>query len=205
MSPLLTIFLFQLVLLLIENLGAQTINDILYFLYTRITFSKTSPASKDEARLRKEIVKVKAEMTATSAQDDFAKWAKLRRQFDKLTNEYQKYSTTQSADRSKFDSRANTIRWLSTNGFKLYVQWTFTRQPMYWLPKGWIPWYGEWLLSFPRAPRGSVSVQVWQMACGSVLSMVIDAAKSVFTIRTGKVGEAKPAQTQSQEKVRMAS
>lgn len=28
MSPLITIFLFQLILLLIENLGAQTINDL---------------------------------------------------------------------------------------------------------------------------------------------------------------------------------
>lgn len=114
-------------------------------------------------------------------------------------------ATTQSADRSKFDSRVNSIRWLSTNGFKLYVQWTYTRVPMYWLPKGWIPWYGEWLLSFPRAPRGSVSVQVWQMACGSVLAMAIDAAKSVFTLRTGKVGvEAKPMEAPNQEKMRMA-
>jgi hypothetical protein len=36
--------------------------------------------------------------------------------------------------------------------------------------------------------------------------MAIDAAKSVFTIGTGKVGEeAKPMETQNKEKIRMAS
>jgi hypothetical protein len=38
--------------------------------------------------LRKEVVKLNREMTNTSAQDDFAKWAKLRRQHDKKKAEY---------------------------------------------------------------------------------------------------------------------
>jgi hypothetical protein len=38
--------------------------------------------------LRKEVVKLHREMTNTSAQDDFAKWAKLRRQHDKKKAEY---------------------------------------------------------------------------------------------------------------------
>lgn len=39
--------------------------------------------------LRKEVVKLNREMTNTSAQDDFAKWAKLRRQHDKKKAEYE--------------------------------------------------------------------------------------------------------------------
>lgn len=39
--------------------------------------------------LRKEVVKLHREMTNTSAQDDFAKWAKLRRQHDKKKAEYE--------------------------------------------------------------------------------------------------------------------
>jgi hypothetical protein len=38
--------------------------------------------------LRKEVVELNREMTNTSAQDDFAKWAKLRRQHDKKKAEY---------------------------------------------------------------------------------------------------------------------
>jgi tail-anchored protein insertion receptor len=52
---------------------------------------------------------------------------------------------------------------------------------MFWLPQGWVPYYAEWLLSFPRAPLGSVSIQAWVLACGTVILLVSDAI--VATIR----------------------
>ena len=44
---------------------------------------------------------------------------------------------------------------------------------MFYIPKGWIPGYFELLLAFPRAPRGSVSVQAWGLACGAVVELVV--------------------------------
>lgn len=35
-----------------------------------------------------------------------------------------------------------------------------------------MPWYVEWVLAFPRAPSGSISIQVWGAACGIVISLV---------------------------------
>lgn len=35
-----------------------------------------------------------------------------------------------------------------------------------------MPWYVEWLLAFPRAPRGSVSIQIWGIACATVIQLV---------------------------------
>lgn len=46
---------------------------------------------------------------------------------------------------------------------------------MFWLPHGRVPYYGEWLLSCPRAPLGSISIQVWEMACASIILLVSDA------------------------------
>jgi tail-anchored protein insertion receptor len=46
---------------------------------------------------------------------------------------------------------------------------------MFWLPQGWMPYYAEWLLSFPRAPLGSVSIQAWALACSAVILLVSDA------------------------------
>ena len=39
-----------------------------------------------------EYLKVRQELNATSSQDEFAKWAKLRRQHDKLLEELEKKS-----------------------------------------------------------------------------------------------------------------
>jgi len=202
-SPLIQVFVFQVILLLLESLGAQTVNDALYYVFKLISFAPTRTAGKDELRLRDELLQVKSQMKATSAQDDFARWARLRRQHDKLQEECKKYSSEQSSSRAKFDSRVNTIRFVVINGFRVYLQWNFTRVPMFWLPKGWIPWHGEWILAFPYAPLGSVSVQVWQMASGSVLAMIKDAITALVQLARGQASSVKGKNGQAQPRVSM--
>jgi hypothetical protein len=53
---------------------------------------------------------------------------------------------------------------------------------MFWLPQGWVPYYAEWLLSFPRAPLGSVSIQAWVLACGAVILLISDAIVAAYGI-----------------------
>lgn len=60
---------------------------------------------------------------------------------------------------------------------------------MFWLPQGWVPYQVEWILSFPRAPLGSISVNVWGIACGAVIGMVIEGVVALWTLRTGTVVE----------------
>src|ERR1700712_543909 len=84
-------------------------------------------------------------------------------------------ASSQSATKASFTKSITAARYIAIYGTRFYIQWHYSRQPVYWLPKGWIPWYGEWILSFPRAPMGSVSVQVWAMASGTILAMLVDA------------------------------
>ena len=37
-----------------------------------------------------------------------------------------------------------------------------------------MPWYVEWTLAFPRAPSGSVSINVWSAACATVFQILGD-------------------------------
>lgn len=43
---------------------------------------------------------------------------------------------------------------------------------MFWIPRGWVPRYVEWILAFPRAPTGSVSIQMWGVSCATVVQLV---------------------------------
>lgn len=43
---------------------------------------------------------------------------------------------------------------------------------MFWIPEGWVPGYVEWGLSFPKAPIGSVSIQVWSFAVGQMVTLL---------------------------------
>ena len=80
--------------------------------------------------------------------------------------------------KSKFSTSVAAVRWASTNGLRMLLQIWYSREPMYWIPKGWVPGYVEWLLAFPRAPRGSVSILIWGMACAAVVKMALAAVAS---------------------------
>lgn len=53
---------------------------------------------------------------------------------------------------------------------------------MFWLPHGWFPYYAEWIISFPRAPMGSVSVASWQLACTGVITFVADTITAILSL-----------------------
>jgi ABC-type phosphate transport system auxiliary subunit len=52
----------------------------------------TSKGVAEQSRLQKEFLKLRKELNATSSQDEFAKWAKLRRQHDKVLEQLEKTS-----------------------------------------------------------------------------------------------------------------
>ena len=154
---------------------------------------------------------MKRELGKVSAQDDFARWAKLQRQHDKAMAEFQKIGTIrQSYDseapiltihcvdnslrthQNTFKSTVTTLRWLGTQGLRFVLQFWFSKSPMFWIPKGWVPYYVEWILSFPRAPLGSVSINIWGIACASMVSLAAEALTATYVLITKKpvpVGE----------------
>lgn len=60
----------------------------LWMLYLRLPTS-ISREAREQQRLKHEVVQLKREMNATSSQDEFAKWAKLRRRHDKSLEEFE--------------------------------------------------------------------------------------------------------------------
>jgi len=56
---------------------------------------------------------------------------------------------------------------------------------MFWVPRGWAPYYAEWLLSFPRAPLGSVSVNMWVLASAAVILLTHDAVVAAVRLVAG--------------------
>ncbi|OQO02904.1 hypothetical protein B0A48_11187 [Cryoendolithus antarcticus] len=186
-SLLLVIFGFQLLIHLVNTVGASTINELLWQIYTKLPTPQSRQAASNLS-LRGEVVKLNREMTNTSAQDDFAKWAKLRRQHDKKKDEYDKNAANIQSFRTNFDRAVKLLRWLGTTGARFLLQMYFAKQPLFWLPQGWVPYQVEWLLSFPKAPLGSISVQLWWIACTSVIAMLVALLLAMDNL-TGRAGK----------------
>lgn len=91
-SVLLVTFCLQLLIHALNTLFPQTITELLWLLYTKLPTPQSSDA-QETVRLKKEVVRLHREMSATSAQDDFAKWARLRREHDKAKAKYEENGT----------------------------------------------------------------------------------------------------------------
>jgi len=169
-SLLVTVFAIQLVCHLILTIGSKPINDLLWQIYTRLPFS-SNKAMQEQIRLRREVVRLKREMNAVSAQDEFTKWAKLRRQHDKALEEHDRQAASVSTSRTSFDTKAGMVRWTCTSGLRFALQFWHAKTPVFTYPRGWFPWPVEWLLGFPRCPYGGVSINVWSTACATVIAL----------------------------------
>lgn len=87
--------------------------------------------------------------------------------------------------RSRFDSTLTALRLLITRAPQYIIPFWYATEPMFWLPYGWFPYYAEWIISFPRAPLGSVSIASWQLACTGIVTLLRDLLTGIFKLVLG--------------------
>lgn len=167
MSLILTIFALVFVTELISWIGKSVLLHFAWSAYRRI-FNQN--AVNRQRQLKSEILLKKAELLQTSAQDQFAKWAKLRRSVDKGLADLDKLNAELNASKTSFSLKFSTTLWTMTTGLQFAIGWWYSRAAVFYLPAA---WFGPvtWWLSFPFAPAGSVSCGVWQMACRRVIKI----------------------------------
>ncbi|GAQ37288.1 guided entry of tail-anchored proteins factor 1 [Aspergillus tubingensis] len=216
LSLLWSVFFVHVAIYLVNTIGASTIDNLLWLLYLKVPTS-TSKKYREQNRLKREVVQLKRDMNNTSSQDEFAKWAKLRRKHDKTMEEYEAISTFDfrsqlrsiywfgvwgtgwfkkekltkagstdkqlSSQKTSFDWGVKIVRWFGTSGLKFFLQFWYSKTPVFHLPEGWLPYYVAWVLSFPRAPMGSVSIQIWSNVCATAITTMAEVVTAVLLQR----------------------
>ncbi|KAF2491258.1 hypothetical protein BU16DRAFT_435232, partial [Lophium mytilinum] len=180
-SLLLVVFVLQLALHLLNNVGASSVNQLLWVLYNKLP-TPTAAGAKKQTIAKREVIRLKREMAGISAQDDFARWAKVRRQHDKAVADFEKIDASLRTAQNTFNTTLTTVRWVSTTGLRYTLQFWYTKRALFWIPRGWVPGYVEWILAFPRAPRGSISINVWDVACASCVALVSEVVLAVWAL-----------------------
>ncbi|KAH9994048.1 CHD5-like protein-domain-containing protein [Russula vinacea] len=165
MSLIVTIFALVLITELVSWIGKSVLQHLAWTAYQRV-FNRN--AMKRQRELKSELLSKKAELLQTSAQDQFAKWAKLRRSVDKGLADLEKLNSGLSASKSSFALKFGTTLWMLTTGLQFAIGWWFSRSAVFYLPVAWLGPF-TWWLSLPFAPAGSVSCGVWQIACRRVI------------------------------------
>jgi len=199
MSLIFSIFALVFITQLISWIGQSVLLEIAYVFYLRVFHSSTDARSR---ALKRELLDTKAELLKTSAQDQFAKWAKLRRSVDKGLADLDKLNSEIASNKTAFSLKFNTAIWILTTGLQFVVGWWYRRSAVFYLPQGWFGPLGWWL-AFPFAPSGSVSVGIWQMACKRVIKIgervVRDFAASSYPTTSNDNVADKPAPSEKQK------
>ncbi|KAI0039469.1 hypothetical protein FA95DRAFT_1550649 [Auriscalpium vulgare] len=167
MSLILAIFALVFISEAISWIGKSVLLHFAWAGYQRVF---NAGAVTRQRQLKSEILVKKQELLQTSAQDQFAKWAKLRRSVDKGLADLEKLNTDLSASKSSFSLKFNTAVWVLTTGLQFVVGWWYRRAAVFYLPPTWLGPL-TWWLALPFAPAGSVSCGVWQMACRRVVKV----------------------------------
>jgi hypothetical protein len=192
MAPVFLIILaVEVAIVVINAVGVQTINSILWALLSFFP-TEASRLSAQRKKTQIEYLKVRRELNATSSQDEFAKWAKLQRQHDKLLEQLEKMKRAIDGSRTKFDGYISALRFLLTRAPQFILPMWFAGQPVFWLPHGMFPWAIEWLISFPKAPLGSVSPATWQVSCSITIGLLNEALMSFFATKTDNPRSTQP-------------
>ncbi|KAG8882049.1 GET complex subunit get1 [Tulasnella sp. 332] len=91
MDLILTIFLLVFLTQLVSWVGTAVLQDLVFSLHQRVFYGAKAT---EQRRLKTSILTAKKELSEISAQDQFAKWAKLRRKMDKELADLEKLSTS---------------------------------------------------------------------------------------------------------------
>lgn len=150
-----------------SHCGGAAISQ-LWFVYT-LLFHR--PTLRSQRALRREILATKQELAATSSQDQFAKWAKLRRRVDKGLADLERTNSELARARTTFSMLFKGIMFVITTILPFCVTSWYSKTPIFWLPPAQHSWFGPlgWFLALPRAPKGAISSTVWQMVCTRTL------------------------------------
>ncbi|KAA1126347.1 GET complex subunit get1 [Puccinia graminis f. sp. tritici] len=152
----------------IQWIGKTKLIDWTHNLYLWISGSSLL---KDQAILKTQILKTKVEFQATSSQDQFAKWARLRRKIDKDLVDLEALNKEISSAKVQFAALFSSLLWTFTSGFQFVLISWYRRSPVFFLPQDWFPSPIVWILSFPSAPYGAVSTTVWTIVCKRALAL----------------------------------
>ncbi|CAL7943626.1 unnamed protein product [Xylocopa violacea] len=145
--------------LLVISTASCLLEYIVPFLIKYIT-SRLYTINKHDKELRNDLINLKQEIVGISIVDEFSKYAKLQRKYNKLENTLKEKANERLSSRMKVQMSI-TYGFRILNGLLMMVLlYLYRNKPVIILPKG-ILWPIQSLLSWPSSHENSISFMMW--------------------------------------------
>lgn len=158
---------------IVGKVGKEVLEEKGWLLYTTVGYRLGDANLKELANRRAELVKIDKERKSISAQDEYARWTKLNRRFDKLSGETEKLAELQKARRAQL-GHVLSLALFATTSLPIWVfRIWFRKAVLFYFPTRTLPYALEYILALPFLPTGGVGLTIWMFACNSVISSLI--------------------------------
>lgn len=127
----------------------------------------------NQRQLRKDIMKTKKDLTSTSSQDEFSKWAKLKRRHDKLLKEHEDNKQTNTKAQVLIKPFVKVVMFAIPSILQFGVTIANGKRTIIHLPPQ--NWFGSVLglvFCLPFSPRGTISATIYGMVVKRVLKLL---------------------------------
>lgn len=168
-----------LITFIVEALSWIGNDNLVAAIHKTTTLFSSSPHAKFQRALKTEILRLRAELAATSSQDEFAKWAKLRRKLDKGVADLESSNSKAVGERAAFAKYFKATMWIATTVLPFIISSWHRKEAVFFLPNG---WFGPatWFMGLPSAPIGGIACGIWTMACKRTIGVVKDLVVDTF-------------------------
>ena len=134
-------------------LGVSLIQTLVHLLAPLLVFLGTLHQRKSLAAAKQLLFEQQRLLSGTSAQDDFAKWAKLKRSIDSGHKAYAKSQETLKKRESSLSWSLWGLNWIVTLGLMVW----YLRTPILYVPPGLLGPFQSWL-AWPLSPEHSIGI-----------------------------------------------
>lgn len=173
-SSILTVVLIVLILkTFIAAIGKNTLLNQCWTVYSDLASRAGKPKFRELVKKRTELVQINKERKSISAQDQYAKWTKLNRNYDKLSAEVKDLVDQVSSEKAAVTKAVNTMVTVLTVAPIWFCRVWYRKAVLFYFPAGYLPHALEWFLALPFTVTGGVGLTIWMYAINSVLSSMV--------------------------------
>ncbi|XP_062906426.1 guided entry of tail-anchored proteins factor 1 [Mobula hypostoma] len=125
-----------------------------------------------ELQMRIEIGNMKQELATISMMDEFARYARLERKINKMTDKLKTHVKTRTAQLAKIKWVVNIVFYIVQAALMISLIWKYYSEPVTVLPHKWIAPL-ERMVAFPTGVAGGVGITCWLLVCNKVVAVAL--------------------------------
>nr|XP_029134966.1 tail-anchored protein insertion receptor WRB [Labrus bergylta] len=158
-------------------LGSVFLCNLMKTLLPSISSFLTKMMQKDaeqESGMRIEIQEMKKEQSSISMMDEFARYARLERKLNKMTDKLKTHVKSRTAQQAKMKWIVNIVFYILQAALMISLIWKYYTDPVTVVPSRWIAPV-ERLVAFPTGVAGGVGITCWLVVCNKVVTLGLHA------------------------------